>query len=153
MIDLSTLNAEQLEAVKDDENNLLILACAGSGKTKTITTKIAYTIETGRLRPYEICAVTFTNRAAKEMRDRVASLLPDIDTTSIVLRTFHSLGATLLRRFGVTIGLSSDFTIYDDDDSLQLLLSSAGEVGGEESTQRKKYLREIMKCISKAKDL
>ena len=73
MIDLSTLNAEQLEAVKDDENNLLILACAGSGKTKTITTKIAYTIETGRLRPYEICAVTFTNRAAKEMRDRAAT--------------------------------------------------------------------------------
>ena len=100
MIDLSSLNAEQAEAVKDSENNLLILACAGSGKTKTITSKIAYTIETGRLRPYEICAVTFTNRAAKEMRDRVAALLPDIDTTEIVLRTFHSLGGTLLRRFG-----------------------------------------------------
>ena len=127
MIDLSQLNAEQLEAVKDDENNLLILACAGSGKTKTITTKIAYTIETGRLRPYEICAVTFTNRAAKEMRDRVAALLPDIDTTSIVLRTFHSLGATLLRRFGSSIGLSSDFTIYDDDDSLQILMAAAGD--------------------------
>ena len=153
MIDLSSLNSEQLEAVKDDENNLLILACAGSGKTKTITTKIAYTIETGRLRPYEICAVTFTNRAAKEMRDRVAALLPDVDTSSIVLRTFHSLGATLLRKFGSSIGLSSDFTIYDDDDSLQLLFSSAGadETGGQ--TQRKKYLRETLKNISKAKDL
>ncbi|MGN1190741.1 MAG: ATP-dependent helicase, partial [Candidatus Ornithospirochaeta sp.] len=153
MIDLSSLNAEQLEAVKDDENNLLILACAGSGKTKTITTKIAYTIETGRLRPYEICAVTFTNRAAKEMRDRVETLLPDIDTQSIVLRTFHSLGATLLRRFGSAIGLSSDFTIYDDDDSLQLLLSSAGSNNEEGQTQRKKYLREVLKNISKAKDL
>ena len=153
MIDLSQLNAEQLEAVKDDENNLLILACAGSGKTKTITTKIAYTIETGRLRPYEICAVTFTNRAAKEMRDRVAALLPDIDTTSIVLRTFHSLGATLLRRFGSSIGLSSDFTIYDDDDSLQLLLATAGDRDGEGTTQKKKYLREVLKNISKAKDL
>ncbi len=151
MIDLSSLNNEQLEAVKDDENNLLILACAGSGKTKTITTKIAYAIETGRLKPYEICAVTFTNRAAKEMRDRVALLLPDVDTDSIVLRTFHSLGATLLRRFGMAIGLSSDFTIYDDDDSLQLLLSSAGEEY-KEGQNKKKYLREIQKCISKAKD-
>ena len=152
MIDLSSLNEEQLEAVKDHENNLLILACAGSGKTKTITTKIAYTIETGLLRPYEICAVTFTNRAAKEMRDRVKALLPDVDTDSIVLRTFHSLGATLLRRFGSSVGLSSDFTIYDDDDSLQLLLANAGGDGTESQTNRKKYLREMLKNISKAKD-
>ena len=152
MIDLSSLNEEQLEAVKDHENNLLILACAGSGKTKTITTKIAYTIETGLLRPYEICAVTFTNRAAKEMRDRVKALLPDVDTDSIVLRTFHSLGATLLRRFGSSVGLSSDFTIYDDDDSLQLLLANAGGDGTESQTNRKKYLREVLKNISKAKD-
>lgn len=152
MIDLSSLNEEQLEAVKDHENNLLILACAGSGKTKTITTKIAYTIETGLLRPYEICAVTFTNRAAKEMRDRVKALLPDVDTDSIVLRTFHSLGATLLRRFGSSVGLSSDFTIYDDDDSLQLLLANAGGDGTEGQTNRKKYLREMLKNISKAKD-
>lgn len=152
MIDLSSLNEEQLEAVKDHENNLLILACAGSGKTKTITTKIAYTIETGLLRPYEICAVTFTNRAAKEMRDRVKALLPDVDTDSIVLRTFHSLGATLLRRFGSSVGLSSDFTIYDDDDSLQLLLANAGGDGIEGQTNRKKYLREVLKNISKAKD-
>ena len=147
MIDLSSLNEEQLEAVKDHENNLLILACAGSGKTKTITTKIAYTIETGLLRPYEICAVTFTNRAAKEMRDRVKALLPDVDTDSIVLRTFHSLGATLLRRFGSSVGLSSDFTIYDDDDSLQLLLANAGGDGTESQTNRKKYLREMLKNI------
>ena len=152
MIDLSSLNEEQLEAVKDHENNLLILPCAGSGKTKTITTKIAYTIETGLLRPYEICAVTFTNRAAKEMRDRVKALLPDVDTDSIVLRTFHSLGATLLRRFGSSVGLSSDFTIYDDDDSLQLLLANAGGDGTESQTNRKKYLREMLKNISKAKD-
>ncbi|MGN1164581.1 MAG: ATP-dependent helicase, partial [Candidatus Ornithospirochaeta sp.] len=152
MIDLSSLNSEQLEAVRDDENNLLILACAGSGKTKTITSKIAYSIESGRTRPWEICAVTFTNRAAKEMRDRVASLLPDIDTSQIVLRTFHSLGATLLRRFSEEAGLSRDFTIYDDDDSLQLLLSSVG-TGDEEAKREKKYLREVMKNISKAKDL
>ena len=152
MIDLSSLNAEQAEAVKDSENNLLILACAGSGKTKTITSKIAYTIETGRLRPYEICAVTFTNRAAKEMRDRVAALLPDIDTTEIVLRTFHSLGGTLLRRFGESVGLSRDFSIYDDDDSLELLLSAVG-TEGDDSRARRKKMREVMKCISKAKDL
>ena len=149
MIDLSSLNKEQMEAVRDDENNLLILACAGSGKTKTITSKIAYSIETGKVRPWEICAVTFTNRAAKEMRDRVASLLPDIDTSAIVLRTFHSLGATLLRRFSEEAGLSRDFTIYDEDDSLQLLISSVRE----EDKKDKKYLKEVMKSISKAKDL
>ena len=85
------------------------------------------------------------------MRDRVKALLPDVDTDSIVLRTFHSLGATLLRRFGSSVGLSSDFTIYDDDDSLQLLLANAGGDGTEGQTNRKKYLREVLKNISKAK--
>ncbi|MBQ0070374.1 MAG: ATP-dependent helicase [Spirochaetales bacterium] len=145
MIDLSSLNKEQMEAVEDFDNNLLILACAGSGKTKTITSKIAYAIETGRVYPSQICAVTFTNRAAKEMRDRVAALLPDVDTSRMVLRTFHSLGASLLRRFATSMGLSPDFSIYDDDDSFQVLCGV--------SSLDRKVLRQFQKSISKAKDL
>lgn len=145
MIDLSMLNKEQREAVEDFDHNLLILACAGSGKTRTISSKIAYAIETGLYKPYQICAVTFTNRAAKEMRDRVDLMLPDVDTSRMEIRTFHSLGAFILRRFGEAIGLNKDFCIYDDDDSLQLLSSI--------SKLDKKDLRGIQKSISKAKDL
>ena len=146
MIDFDRLNSEQREAVLDFDHNLLILACAGSGKTRTITSKIAYAIENGIYKPYQICAVTFTNRAAKEMRDRVENLLPEVDISKMEIRTFHSLGAFLLRRFGSELGLSEDFCIYDDDDSLQLLSSVVKNV-------EKKELRQIQKSISKAKDL
>ncbi len=145
MVDLDSLNKEQREAVLDFEHNLLILACAGSGKTKTVTSKIAYAIENGIYRPSEIVAVTFTNRAAKEMKDRVAQALPDIDVNRLEIRTFHSLGAWLLRRFYSDAGLERDFCIYDDDDSLSLLASVVA--------LDKKVLREIQKKISKAKDL
>lgn len=145
MIDLSSLNDEQRAAVEDFDHNLLILACAGSGKTQTITTKIAYAIESGLYKPYQICAVTFTNRAAKEMRDRVERLLPDVDIAQMEIRTFHSLGAYILRRFGSEVGLNKDFCIYDDDDSLQLLSTV--------SKLDKKDLKSIQKGISKAKDL
>ena len=75
MVDLSLLNDEQRSAVLDFDHNLLILACAGSGKTRTITTKIAYAISEGIFKPYQILAVTFTNRAAGEMRERVQAML------------------------------------------------------------------------------
>lgn len=145
MIDIETLNEAQREAVLDFDHNLLILACAGSGKTRTITSKIAYALEQGIYRPHQILAVTFTNRAAKEMRDRIASLLPDMDISKLEMRTFHSFGAFLLRRFGHEVGLDPNFCIYDDDDSLALL-STLAKVD-------KKDLRIYQKCISKAKDL
>ncbi len=145
MIDLDTLNPEQRDAVLDFDHNLLLLACAGSGKTRTITSKIAYAIERDVYRPQEIVAVTFTNRAAKEMRDRVSQMLPDSDISYLEIRTFHSLGAWLLRRFYQEAGLNKDFCIYDDDDSLSLLSSVVA--------LDKKELREIQKRISKAKDL
>ncbi len=145
MIDLSSLNEEQKEAVLDTRNNLLILACAGSGKTMTVTYKIAYEIENGFVYPAQVCAVTFTNRAAKEMKDRIEKLLPDTDTSRMVVRTFHSLCASLLRRFGESVGLSRSFAIYDDDDAFQVL---AGV-----STRDRKLLRETGRLISKLKDL
>lgn len=144
MIDLSVLNNEQKEAVLDNKNNLLLLACAGSGKTLTVTYKIAYAIEKGFVKPHEVCAVTFTNRACKEMQTRIEKLLPTTDTSSITIRTFHSLCATLLRRFGFHIGLEKDFTIYDDDDSFELLKTI--------SNMDRTKLKEYYKYISRAKD-
>ena len=144
MTDLTALNPEQKEAVLDFDHNLLILACAGSGKTRTITSKIAYAIENGIYKPYQILAVTFTNRAAGEMRDRVESMLPDTDLSGLEMRTFHSFGAYVLRRYGSLVGLSPDFCIYDDADSLSLLDTV--------STLDKKSLREVVKAISNAKD-
>ena len=144
MTDLSSLNNEQREAVLDFDHNLLILACAGSGKTRTITSKIAYAIEQGIYKPYQILAVTFTNRAAAEMRGRVEAMLPDYDLSGLEMRTFHSFGAYLLRRYGTLAGLAPDFCIYDDSDSLSLLDTV--------SSLDKKSLREVVKAISKAKD-
>ena len=89
MFDFSMLNDEQREAVRDFDHNLLILACAGSGKTRTITQKIAYAVSEGIYRPYQILAVTFTNRAAEEMRSRIADTLPDTDLSGMEMRTFH----------------------------------------------------------------
>ena len=121
MTDLAKLNNEQREAVLDFEHNLLILACAGSGKTRTITSKIAYAIENGIYKPYQILAVTFTNKAAAEMKGRVETMLSDTDLSGLEMRTFHSFGAYLLRRYGTLVGLSPEFCIYDDTDSLSLL--------------------------------
>ncbi len=144
LTDLTSLNAEQREAVLDFDHNLLILACAGSGKTRTITTKIAYALEKGIYQPYQILAVTFTNRAAQEMRGRVEAMLPDMDLSGLEMRTFHSFGAWMLRRWGERAGLAHDFCIYDDSDSLSLL--------GTVSSIDKKSLRSVVKAISTAKD-
>ncbi|HUX38583.1 MAG TPA: UvrD-helicase domain-containing protein [Rectinemataceae bacterium] len=127
---LSSLNPEQLEAVRHEGSPLLILAGAGSGKTRVITTKIAWLVRERGLDPESILAVTFTNKAAKEMRDRAASIEPACSRA--VIRTFHSFGAWFLRRNaraaagtgeapGVVPGLDPDFTIYDDDDQTTLL--------------------------------
>jgi len=140
------LNEQQKEAVLENSKPLLVLAGAGSGKTRVITTKIAYAIEKLGIPPYKILAVTFTNKAANEMKDRVKMMLdgnPTADECNI--RTFHSFGAWLLRRFGSEIGLDSNFTIYDDDDSLSLLASCF-------PTYKKRELDPVMRKISYAKD-
>lgn len=141
MFDLSKYNSEQREAILDFDHNLLILACAGSGKTRTITGKIAYAISEGIIAPYQICAVTFTNKAAKEMKERVSRLVEEGDLSDMEIRTFHSLGAYLLRRFGTDVGLSPDFSIYDDDDALSLL---AGVYPNQQKKNLRSFLNEIM---------
>src|SRR4051812_11173933 len=114
---LDTLNPEQRTAVLHVNGPLLILAGAGSGKTRVITSRVAYLVGDGHARADEVLAVTFTNKAAEEMRDRVGSLLGS-DCTRMWVSTFHSLCARLLRREAPAIGLSRDFVIYDSSDQL-----------------------------------
>ncbi len=117
---LDTLNPEQHRAVLHDRGPLLILAGAGSGKTRVITSRIAYLVGNGLAKPHEILAVTFTNKAAEEMRSRVESLLGS-DCSRMWVSTFHSLCARLLRREAPAIGLSRDFVIYDSSDQLAVV--------------------------------
>ena len=114
---LTHLNPEQRDAVLHRDGPLLILAGAGSGKTRVITYRIAYLIGDGHARADEVLAVTFTNKASEQMRQRVQSLLGE-DCGRIWLSTFHALCARLLRREGPAIGLSRDFVIYDSSDQL-----------------------------------
>jgi DNA helicase-2/ATP-dependent DNA helicase PcrA len=116
---LAVLNPEQRAAVLHTGRPLLILAGAGSGKTRVITTKIAYLIRDRGVDPRSILAVTFTNRAAREMADRAR--LIDARAGDAMLRTFHSFGAWFLRRNGALGSLDSNFVIYDDDDTVSLL--------------------------------
>src|SRR5213082_2995330 len=117
---LETLNPEQREAVLHINGPLLILAGAGSGKTRVITSRAAYLIGDGHAQPHEVLAVTFTNKAAEEMRARVESLL-GADCSRMWLSTFHALCARLLRREAPAIGLSRDFVIYDSSDQLTVV--------------------------------
>jgi len=116
---LEVLNPEQREAVLHEGKPLLILAGAGSGKTRVITTKIAYLIREKGVDPRSILAVTFTNKAAREMAERAR--LIDGRAGDAMLRTFHSFGAWFLRRNGRLGGLEPGFVIYDDDDTIALL--------------------------------
>jgi DNA helicase-2/ATP-dependent DNA helicase PcrA len=125
---LEKLNPEQREAVLHTEGPLLILAGAGSGKTRVITFRIAYLIGNGHARPDEVLAVTFTNKAAGEMRERVEGLLGD-DANGVWLSTFHSLCARLLRREAPHIGLSRDFVIYDSSDQVAVVKQASRELG------------------------
>src|SRR5436190_3810418 len=117
---LDTLNPEQREAVLHVGGPLLILAGAGSGKTRVITSRIAYLVGDGHAQPHGVLAVTFTNKAAEEMRGRVASLLGS-DVSGMWVSTFHALCARLLRREAPAIGLSRDFVIYDSSDQLSVV--------------------------------
>lgn len=119
---LETLNPEQTEAVVHSGNPLLILAGAGSGKTRVITTKIAYLIQHENMNPYSILAVTFTKKAAREMQERAEHLEPLAARAQI--RTFHSFGAWFLRRYAEEAGLEPSFTVYDDDDSASLIMKA-----------------------------
>ncbi|MBN1685598.1 MAG: UvrD-helicase domain-containing protein [Spirochaetales bacterium] len=140
---LKSLNPRQREAVEHQGGPLLILAGAGSGKTRVITTKIAWLVSEGIYTPREILAVTFTNKAAGEMSERVRRMTPE--GSGVLIRTFHSFGAWLLRRYAATAGLDKNFVIYDDDDSVTLLKSIYEK-------RTRKELGRYAHLISRAKD-
>ncbi|MEM6276395.1 MAG: UvrD-helicase domain-containing protein [Pseudomonadota bacterium] len=118
---LDDLNPAQREAVEVLDGPVLMLAGAGTGKTKALTTRIAHLLHTGRARPNEILAVTFTNKAAREMKKRVAKLLGREDAGMRWMGTFHSISVQILRRHAELVGLKSNFTILDTDDQVRLL--------------------------------
>lgn len=117
---LDNLNSEQKKAASRVEGPVLILAGAGSGKTRTVTYRIAHMVKEKEISPYKILAVTFTNKAAREMRERVETLIGE-DSKRVMVSTFHAFGVRLLRMYGVELGYNSNFNIYDGDDQKRLI--------------------------------
>src|SRR5262245_23060515 len=154
---LKGLNAEQREAVAHTEGPLLILAGAGSGKTRVITHRIAHIITARSVPPSEVLAVTFTNKAAGQLRERVSALLSEIPLESKpYLSTFHSFCVRLLRRDGdglakIRPGFTRRFTIYDDEDQLGIIKAAYRALGLDE----KEFLpyRAVLSRISHSKNL
>src|SRR3954467_3266688 len=118
---LDDLNPEQREAVETLHGPGLVLAGAGNGKTRVLTTRIAHILATGRARPAEILAVTFTNKAAREMKERVGTMVGQAVEGMPWLGTFHAIGVKILRRHAELVGLKSNFTILDTDDQVRLM--------------------------------
>src|SRR5436190_7390007 len=145
---LDSLNPEQREAVLHLGGPLLILAGAGSGKTRVITSRIAYLVGDGHARAHEILAVTFTNKAAEEMRARVEALLGE-SCDRMWVSTFHALCARLLRREAPAIGLSRDFVIYDSSDQLTVVKQALKELRIDDSFVQP---RAALSRISQAKN-
>ena len=119
-MDLSALNDKQREAVEWPDGPLLVLAGAGSGKTRVLTTKLAYLVNEKEVNPYNILAITFTNKAAKEMKERAFKMLGS-DAYKMQISTFHSLGLFLIRENYDKLGFEKNFTILDSDDSLTII--------------------------------
>src|SRR5271157_1106727 len=118
---LEGLNPEQRAAVETLEGPVLVLAGAGTGKTRVLTARIAHILATRRARASDILAVTFTNKAAREMKARVGHMIGEVVEGMPWLGTFHSIGAKILRRHAELVGLKPDFTILDTDDQISLL--------------------------------
>ena len=117
---LETLNPAQLDAVKNTEGPTMVIAGAGSGKTRVLTFRIAYLLERG-VDPFNILSLTFTNKAAREMKERISNIIGDTDARNITMGTFHSVFARILRHHSEKLGYPSNFTIYDTQDSRSLL--------------------------------
>jgi DNA helicase-2/ATP-dependent DNA helicase PcrA len=149
-VDLSRLlNPQQLEAVQATEGPVLILAGAGSGKTRVITYRVVHLIEGIGIRPDSILAVTFTNKAADQMKFRVRNLLQGSRTGDPLISTFHSFCVRLLRREIHELGYSRDFTIYDDTDQMQVVKASMKDLKVDEKIVS---ARTIQSRISSAKN-
>ncbi len=149
---LDNLNEEQRAAAMHVEGPLLILAGAGSGKTSTMTKRIAYMIKEKGISPYEILAVTFTNKAAREMRERVEQIIGE--STKMWIQTFHSACLRILRMNADKIGYSSDFTVYDPTDQKAVVKAATKEAfGGREPANKEAFKpAAVLGVISDAKE-
>lgn len=145
---LRALNPEQREAAEHQRGPLLILAGAGSGKTRVITTRIAHLIRARGVAPERILAVTFTNKAAREMRQRVSAISGEA-AKEVTISTFHAFGARLLRAHASAIGRSANFSIYDRDDQISVMRTVLGELG-EINTDPLIMLARLSQCKSRA---
>lgn len=148
MATYDTLNAEQYEAVTTTEGALLIIAGAGSGKTRVLTHRTAYLIEEMGINPYNIMAITFTNKAAAEMRERIDQMV-GFGSESIWVTTFHSTCVRILRRFADRIGFDTSFTIYDADDQKQVMKEVCKSLEIDTKIYKEKM---FLNVISSAKD-
>lgn len=144
-----TLNLEQKRAVLHENGPLLILAGAGSGKTRVLTHRIAYLIEEKNVSPFQILALTFTNKAAKEMRERVDKIV-SYGAKNIWVSTFHSSCVRFLRRYIELLGYERDFTIYDTDDTKTLMHEVCKVLNIDTKTLKE---RTLISVISSAKNV
>ena len=145
-MNLEELNEKQKEAVLYNDGPLLIIAGAGAGKTKTLTTKIAYLIEEKKVSPYSILAITFTNKAAKEMKDRLFLTLGS-EVKKLTVSTFHSFGLKLLRENYERLGYDRNFVIMDSDDSLTVVKKIIKDMGYDPKIYNPKAIRnKISSC-------
>lgn len=143
-----TLNREQREAVMQTEGPVLILAGAGSGKTRALTHRIVYLIEEFGVNPWNILAITFTNKAAEEMRERVDGLV-SFGADQIWVSTFHSLCVRILRRHIDRLGFDNRFTIYDTDDQKTVMKGVCKRLNIDTKAYKE---RSLLSAISSAKD-
>ena len=125
-MNLQHLSDVQRRAVTTVDGPVLVLAGAGSGKTSVLTNRVAYLINEMNVSPYNILAITFTNKAANEMKERIAALV-DYDISRMAVSTFHSMCARFLRHDAELLGYMNNFTIYDSDDSTALIKKIMGE--------------------------
>ena len=125
---LSQLNESQRDAVKYCDGASLVIAGAGSGKTRVLTYKIAYLLQEKGLKPWNILALTFTNTAAREMKERIARLVGQEQARYLQMGTFHSVFSRILRAEAEKIGFNSNFTIYDQSDARSLVKSIVKEM-------------------------
>ncbi|MDH3844680.1 MAG: UvrD-helicase domain-containing protein, partial [Myxococcales bacterium] len=139
MLDLGSLNPRQRDAVVHQGGPLVVFAGAGSGKTRVITYRVAHLISAHDVAPWRILAVTFTNKAAGEMQARLLELLGDRGT-AVQVGTFHATCARFLRRDGETLGISRNFTIYDDQDQLAVVKRVLRDLGLDEKRYQPKAI-------------
>lgn len=150
MIDFLTLNDKQQEAVCADDQYLRIIAGAGSGKTRVLTYRISYLIQEKGVQPYNILAITFTNKVAAEMKTRTMDLIPEYDISSLTISTFHSFCARFLRREIELLDITRNFLIFDDEDQTTLIKNIGKDFGYKKSDE---INSSALKFIEKKKTL